>query len=232
MVFNPNPTIQSFETAVEFVEYLLYKDASATTLIVCSTRDVFIHQLCASIAAPTSGTQQHPDAFSQGDHEGNRSHLLSSPGLYKTIGAIAASQRITLEFCPSLEHFRAYLSTFSSRRPGSSSKHADALRNQSMPALAVLGLVALHYDTREFSAQGIAQSLALTVEIAARENVNLTLCESTVVGQEDSSGSRLWNVDVPLLSGQTRATGTGGESAHAGRTVKVKQVAKRWFDFV
>ncbi|KKZ62706.1 hypothetical protein EMCG_02917 [[Emmonsia] crescens] len=228
MVFNPNPSIQSLDFAADFVEYLLHGDAPATTLIVCSTRDAFLQQLCASVARTEPGTERPHSPHD--DYESDR-HLRSNRRLYNTIGLIAQSKRVTLVFCPSVEHFRAYISVFRHRRL-MQTQQDDHPRYQGRHVLAVLGLVALHYDTREFSAQGIAKNLALTVEIAARERVNLTLCECLVVGRENVSGGSLWDVDVPLLSGQARKMGTRGESVHTGRTVKVKQVAKRWFYFV
>ncbi|OAX80756.1 hypothetical protein ACJ72_04908 [Emergomyces africanus] len=231
MVFDRNPSIQSFDFAADFVEYLQRGDAPATMLIVCSTRDAFLQQICASASiAPTEPGDEQPPHSSRDDNESNM-HTCSSRRFYNTIGLIAQSNRVTLAFCPSLEHFRAYISSFCRHRLMSLKQDDDDLHYGGGPLLAILGLLALHYDTREFSAQGIGKNLALTVEVAARESVNLTLCECIVVGREYASGGSLWEADVPLLSGQARGT-TGGENAHTGRSVKVKQVAQRWFYFM
>ncbi|KLJ05501.1 hypothetical protein EMPG_11016 [Blastomyces silverae] len=227
MVSNRNPIILSLDSTRDLVEHLLARDAPATTLIVCSSRDAFLQQLCAAVTPTESGPEQPPAP--QHGHD-MACHISSDCRLYNTIGLIARSKKVTLAFCPSLEHFRAYISVFRRRRLPSPQQEHGHLSSTSRPVLAVLGLVALHYDTREFSAQGIAKNLAITVEIAAREGVNLTLCECVVVGRENASGGRLWDAEVPLLNGQTLVAGT--ESAHTGRTVKVNQVARRWFYFV
>ncbi|EQL32762.1 hypothetical protein RJZ56_003898 [Blastomyces dermatitidis] len=227
MVSNRSPIILSLDSTGDLVEHLLARDAPATTLIVCSTRDAFLQQLCAAVTSTEQGTEQPPSP--QDDH-GMDYHISSNCRFYNTIGLIAQSKKVTLAFCPSLEHFRAYISVFRRRRLPSPQQEHGRLSYRSRPVLAVLGLIALHYDTKEFSAQGIAKNLALTVEIAAREGFNLTLCECVVVGRENASGGRLWDAEVPLLSGQTLVAGT--ESAHTGRTVKVNQVARRWFYFV
>ncbi|PGG97093.1 hypothetical protein GX51_07494 [Blastomyces parvus] len=222
MVSNRNPIILSLDSTVDLVEHLLARDSPATTLIVCSTRDAFLQQLCTSMPPAEPGAVQPPPP--QDDHDMSRPISLNYR-FYNTIGLIAQSKKVTLAFCPSLEHFRAYISVFRRQRQSSHQQEHVNLPCRSRPVLAVLGLIALHCDTREFSAQGIAKNLALTVEIAVRQGVDLTLCECAVVGRENASGSRLWDAEVPLLSGQTRVTGT--ESAHTGRTVKVHQIARR-----
>ncbi|EER38287.1 conserved hypothetical protein [Histoplasma capsulatum var. duboisii H88] len=229
MVSDHNPSVRSLDSAPDYVEYLLSRDASTTTLIVCSTRDAFLQQLYTSIAPTAPGAEQ--PSSPQNGHHGD-SHKCSHRRLFNTIGSIARAKRLTLAFCPSLEHFRAYISVFRCPQLLSPQQECSHLSYRKRPVLAVLGLVSLHYDTSQFSAQGIAKNLALAVEIAAREMVDLTLCECVAVGREGASGSSLWDADVPLLSGQTLATVTGGNSANLGRTVKVKQVAKRWFYFV
>ncbi|OJD26899.1 hypothetical protein ACJ73_01710 [Blastomyces percursus] len=227
MVSNRNPIILSLDSTGDLVEHLLARDAPATILIVCSTRDAFLQQLCASGMPTESGTEQPLSSQNGRDMD---YHISSGCRFYNTIGLIAQSKRVTLAFCPSLGHFRAYISVFRRRQLPPPQQQHGRFSYRSRPVLAVLGLIALHYDTREFSAQGIAKNLALTVEIAAREGVNLTLCECVVVGRENASGGRLWDAEVPLLGGQTPVTGT--ENAHTGRTVKVNQVARRWFYFV
>ncbi|PGH01850.1 hypothetical protein AJ79_07786 [Helicocarpus griseus UAMH5409] len=226
MVFNPNPTIHSFDTTADFVEYLLRGDAATITLIVCSTREEFLGQLCASIEH-TALENEH------GEHDIDRPWPLSNPRVYNTIGLIASSKRVTVAYCPSLEHYRAYISVFR-RQTTSQQQLKDSSQYQGRPMLAILGLVALHCATAEFSAQGISKTFSLTVEVAAREKLKLALCEDTAIDREDENASagslKLWDADVPLLSGQIRGTGEG--RTPTGRTVKVKQIARRWFSFV
>ncbi|KAK2803269.1 hypothetical protein FQN51_003686 [Onygenales sp. PD_10] len=224
MAFNPNATVQPFDTAADFVEYLLNGDASAITLVVCSTREVFLQQLCASIAR--ASLHEDPDTSPQlsQDRTGNDRNILLNPQLYNTIRLISQSKRVTLAFCPTLDHFRAYISVFHRPIPP---LEGDS-RYPGRQGLAILDLVALHYQAREFSAQGIAKTLALAVEVSARERVHLTICECNDVNNEDDTSSSMWDRDIPLLSDQRRVIEEGSQS----RTLKAKQIAKRWFNFV
>ncbi|KAK2806448.1 hypothetical protein FQN50_005865 [Emmonsiellopsis sp. PD_5] len=224
MVFKPNTTVQPFETAADFVEYLLNGDASAITLVVCSTREAFLQQFCPSIAR--ASLHEDPVASPQPaqDRTSNDRNILLNPQLYNTIRLISQSRRVTLAFCPTLDHFRAYISVFHTPIPP---LEGDS-RYPGRQVLAILDLLALHYQAREFSAQGIAKTLALAVEVSAREGVNLTICECNDVNREDDTRSSMWDRDIPLLGDQRRATEEGFQS----RTLKAKQVAKRWFNFV
>src|SRR5205809_1024241 len=103
------PRVVLFNFATEFVDYIIQNDAHAATLIVCSTRDDFLDRLSTSVQLQLQTHSRSPPL--EGDicrtaptacH-----HLLSN-----TIGFIAKSQRVTVAFCPSVQHLRAYLSVF------------------------------------------------------------------------------------------------------------------------
>lgn len=107
---------------------------------------------------------------------------------------------------------------------------SDEMRSK-RPVLAVLDLLALHIPTSEFSAQGLSRTLAMTVEVSARERMDLVLCEcqNAVDPASRETGGRLWYEHVPILNGSVRM---GGEdSSWGGRGVPVKRVAERWFQF-
>lgn len=219
------PRVLFFNLATEFVEYIIKNDAHAATLIVCSTRDDFLDHLSTSVQLQSQTHSRFPPL--EGDIC-RTAPTACHPLLSNTIGFIAKSQRVTVAFCPSIEHIRAYLSVF--RGPSRLPAHLPERQHQANKyILAILDLVALHYHTPEFSAQGLSRSLALAVEVAAREMMDLVMCECGAVGEEQGHGSRLWHTSVPLLSG---SVGSGGERrAWTGQTVKVKRVAQRWFDF-
>lgn len=183
----------------DFLQYIFNNDAPTTTLIICSTRDQFLEQLHTSIRGATAITNA------------GRHHLLT-----KSIGVLSTSSRVRLVFCPTLEHLRAYMSVLRSVEKSSS------LAGSKKPLLAVLDPASLHATTSEFSAQGLSRTFAAMVETAAREGMDLVLCECQGSGESVENGGSLWNEHVPILNGSVRMEGRG---------VSVRSVAKRWFDF-
>lgn len=204
-----------------------------TTLVVCSTREKFLEQLTASVA---TNLQEHE--LSEEDNEQPESPLDL---LTNTIGAIAKSKRVKLVFCSSLAQLRAYLATFRLlplvRQDENSSNTLDGRKQEAgcecgiTTTIAILNLVAMHYLSTEFSAQGLSRTLALAVETAARTGSAIVLCEcsdAVNVGNPDH-GQRLWELHVPVLNGGTvRAENAQTPST---RHVSVRRVAQKWFRF-
>ncbi|KAL2006223.1 hypothetical protein VTN00DRAFT_9877 [Thermoascus crustaceus] len=227
------PRIHFSDLVSDFLHYILENNASRTTLIVCGTRDSFLEQLSASVHPRPSARNPSPAYEEQNQHDGNTDLLLGrvehvehiSPLLTKTIGLLANSRKVRLEFCPTLEHLRAYLSVLRISRDKQNQTH-----HHGRPMLAILDLVALHCTTSEFSAQGLSRTFAIAVEAAAREKMDLVLCEckDAIDAQNGELGERLWYLHVPLLSGSIR---TGEEGAWSGPSVPVKRIAQRWFHF-
>jgi hypothetical protein len=220
-----DPSVLLFNLPTEFLEHILEEDIP-TTLIVCSTREAFLQELLASlhIAAPAS---QPDSTVEENEGESHEPELHSL--LLPTIHLIATSKNIKLVFCHTLQHVRAFLSVFKSH-DGLQTDRSTAAET-SRPNLAILNLVAIHHDTTEFSAQGLSRTFALAVDVAVRERANLTMCECKGSDEQDDMirGRGLWEVEVPLLNGTVRF---GDEDREwAGRLVKVKRVAQRWFIF-
>ena len=196
-------TVRFCDLATDLLHHILYNDARPTILVVCSTRDRFLGQLYAAIRTQT-------------DEPGSHQLLINS------LGMLSKSSKIKLVFCPTLEHFRAYVSVL---------RVSSKMDSEERPVLVVLDLLALHVPTSEFSAQGLSRTLAMTVEVAAHEGMNLMLCECRNALDPDNraSGERLWYEHVPILNGSVRMGGE--ESGWGGRGVPVKRVAERWFEF-
>jgi len=112
-----------------------------------------------------------------------------------------------------------------------------------VPLLVVYGLVELHRDTSEWSAQGLGASMAALVE-AGRSGGGagrIFLCE----GREDGDGGQdggedgdegegekqWWEERIPMLSGSVRRAGMEGEIGWSGRTVEIGRVLGRWCRF-
>ncbi|RMJ23490.1 hypothetical protein PHISP_05640 [Aspergillus sp. HF37] len=196
-------SIHFCDLATDFLHHILYNEIRSTILVVCSTRDRFLEQVYAAARTQAGEPGRHP--------------LLA-----KSIGMLSKSSRVKLAFCPTLEHLRAYISVLRMDRETDSDKR---------PVLAVLDLLALHIPTLEFSAQGLSRTLAMTVEVAAHEGMDLVLCEcrNAVDPTNSDYGERLWYEHVPILNGSVRMGGE--ESGWGARGVPVKRVAERWFNF-
>jgi hypothetical protein len=220
--------IADFEYATDFLEHLIDSNASPTTLVICSTRNDFLTQIIPAILTPRA--QENPssqEGFVDDDPtptSNPRPHRLLIP----TLQLLAKCRTIKMVYCHSIDTLRAYLSSYAAPvvTPGTTSPVSSP-----KPLLAILDLVLLHHATSEFSVQGLMRTFASAVEAANRNSMNLVLCECKDIHDptNPSRGSRLWNTDVPLLSGSVRL-GSGG-SSFAGRMVNVRRIAGRWFSF-
>jgi hypothetical protein len=198
----------------EFLDYLLthLPAPTKTTLIVCSTRETFLHELLACVTSSARG----------GDEPGTTKHPLLVP----TLRLISASRAVQLAFTPTLHHLRAYLSVFHAKNPPAPPDTRE------FPTLALLNPISVHRSLPEFSAQGLSRTFAAAVEAAARSRMRLVVAECTepnTVQEGDGSGVSkcVWDEQVPLLSGTVRGSGSE-EKGWTGRTVKIKRVLERW----
>lgn len=203
-------------------------DSPSILVIICSTRDQFLEQLFIAV-----------NNNDNNDNNDNGKDLLTRP-----IGLIAISSTVKLIFCPTVESFRAYISSSRLRQALSSQcqqkknqkekqKEKKNQNDQQRPTLMILDPLGLHYLTPEFSAQGLSRTFASLVEAAARVGAELILSESLdAVAFHGGGLSRhaLWYADVPLLSGSD-AQGLGGDNnIGRGYGVPVKWIVQRWFD--
>jgi hypothetical protein len=113
------------------------------------------------------------------------------------------------------------------------------------PLLVVYGLLELHRDTSEWSAQGLGNSVAGLVEAGWRAGRKVVLLEERGMGDDlrDGDGNvgaeerrkgrrRVWEERVPMLNGSVRRAGLESEDGGwSGRTVEVGRILARWFKF-
>ncbi|RAH69667.1 uncharacterized protein BO66DRAFT_99934 [Aspergillus aculeatinus CBS 121060] len=199
--------VYSTGSTPDFLQSVLQHDSISTTLIVCSTRDQFLTRLLAAT---------HP---TRGEVAG-RHHIYG-----KTIGLLSRSSRVRVLFCPTLENLRACLSVVGSQRIPQDEKESHE-QTEARPLLAVLDSLSLHAPTTEFSAQGLSRTFAALAETSFRADMDLVLCEC-----QDSTNHEVspWNAQVPMLNSTVRVS---EETALFRRTVPVKRVAERWFEFI
>ncbi len=113
------------------------------------------------------------------------------------------------------------------------------------PLLVVYGLLELHRDTSEWSAQGLGNSIAGLVEAGWRTRRQVVLLEERCMDdgsknaggdveleEKRKSGVKVWEERVPMLNGSVRRAGLESEDGGwSGRTVEVGRILARWFKF-
>ncbi|KAL2356757.1 hypothetical protein BJ546DRAFT_532146 [Cryomyces antarcticus] len=239
-----SPVILPSVSLPHLLQHLIRSQERPTTLVVCSTREDFLHDLLHALAASSSVTV----ASVAGDTGGRSTALqeaLLHPLLVPTLQLLSASQNVTVAFCPSLPTLHAYLSAHPSRIASALSDHPH--NRTSTPVFLLLNSIALHRNTSAFSAQGLSRTFAAAVEAAhfARQRLTIVECplddsdqcaehedgledrERAEARQQAATTSDSWDEEVSILNVTTKSFGAG-ERGWVGRTVKIRQVVGRW----
>ncbi|EFQ36197.1 hypothetical protein CGRA01v4_08123 [Colletotrichum graminicola] len=211
------PTVLSPASPVELLHYIVTFQAYPTTILICYSREDFIARLVSD--AHNTHEEDH------GTPEERSSLPLLSATLYQT----AVARHIRILFIPTVTHLRAYLSAFDpsdSLTPPPPDYPPPSSAKRPPPLLLVYGLLNLHRDSSEWSAQGLSNSAAALLEAARRTGFKPVVVEPKGAGGHGDFKAVLQD-DVPVLSGSSRRD----EGVWTGRTVKAKQVLGRWFRF-
>ncbi|KAF4991348.1 hypothetical protein FDECE_14069 [Fusarium decemcellulare] len=211
------PVVLSPATPSELLSYVISCHRYPTTIIIGSSLADFQLSLAEEITYHLTLQDQDP---SNSETTSPAHPFLKAP-LYQ----IAISRHIRIVFAATVTHLRAYFSVFSPEDSPVSAppNHGTSARP---PALVVYGLLALHRDASEWSAQGIGNSAALLVDAASRNAFRAVIVEPKGVGGHDNLehlGAEL----VPLLNGTSRKD----DGSWSGRSVSTRQVLSRWFEF-
>jgi hypothetical protein len=199
-----------------------------TTLIICSSRESFLQALVRSLQ------QQGEDAD------------VLERLLMPTLHNLSSARHVNLGFCTSVQALTAYLTAYVEAKAAEDGQ-------EEKETLMLVNPLSLHAPTPSFSAQGLSRTFATAVETAQRVNARLVMVECLGMQRdihypdddedlrdalEEASSSPAptdedpWEQEVPILNVSARRFGHGtGERAWAGRTVKVKRIAARWFRF-
>ncbi|KAF4980875.1 hypothetical protein FZEAL_3221 [Fusarium zealandicum] len=210
----PQPIVLSPATPSELLLYIISYHRYPTTLIIGSSKADFHSALTQDVTDYL--TLQVKDSETS-----PLSHPFQKTSLYQ----IAISRQIRIVFAPTVTHLRAYLSVFSHKDSpvAAPPNHVPSAR---APLLLVYGLLALHRDASEWSAQGIGNSAALLVDAAARTSFRPAVVEPKgVAGHDDIE--HLGGELIPLLNGTARKD----DGSWSGRCVSINQVLSRWFEF-
>lgn len=227
-------------------------------MIICQTRSTFLSSLLSSIPQPIqrqppvqtvdkSAPQAHDKAEVQ---EPPPAELPHHPLLIPTLHQVATSRSVNLVFIPTVSHLRAYLAAFpaptDNQHDGRLPEQKFDKQGNKVPLLIVYGLIELHRDSSEWSAQGLGNSIAGLVAAAWRTQRRAIAVEerkadehlARVEGDEDGQqvehklGRKAWDDKVPMLKGSVRRVGfESKDSAWSGRTIEVGRVLARWFKF-
>jgi hypothetical protein len=228
----------------ELLTYLLTHQIYSTTLIICQPRPTFLSSLLTSIPQTL---QKQPPPPPEGGFSDLRSETTANspplhPLLVPTLHQIATSRHIKLVFIPTLSHLRAHLAVFSSAEAeGNGPPEKFDKPGKKRPLLIVYGLLELHRDTSEWSAQGLGHTVAGLVEAGLRTGRKIVVLEER--GMEDGfsdmeleerrqTGTKVWEEGVPMLNGSVRRAGLEDEDGGwSGRTVEIGRILARWFMF-
>ena len=209
-----------YDTAPELLEGRLRARPGNTTLIICSSKKQFLQQLLPFLSAqqPTPAVDCNEDTEAEDTHQDQQPHFLLEP----TLQLMSISKATKLAFCPTINTLRAYLSSLAI---------PDHAKSAPRASLLIADLILLHHATSEFSVQGLMRSFASAVGAAARNKVDLQLCECRDVHdlENPDRGARLWDAQVPLLSGSVRLRDE--DAGWSGRMISVRAIVGRWFEF-
>ncbi|KUJ16345.1 uncharacterized protein LY89DRAFT_80342 [Mollisia scopiformis] len=237
----PPPLALSPALPSELLTYVLTHQIYPTTLLICQPRNVFLTSLLSSIPQPIQRQPPPPETHlpDPEDEDPPPRHPLLIPTLHQ----IATSRSVNVVFIPTVSHLRAYLSVFPPPTENASPPEPKLDKpGKEVPLLVVYGLVDLHRDTSEWSAQGFGNSVASLVEAGRRGDRKIVVIEEKK--EEDSSyvvegeeverkpGWKVWDERVPMLNGNIRRAGfESEESAWSGRTIEIGRIYARWFRF-
>ena len=213
----------------DFITYVLKRHRAPTTLLICSSKEIFLKDLLSSVVETASELQDESSEVSASQH-----YLLNP-----TIHLVARSSSVNLVFVPTLPHLRAYLEIYGTSSESASSVAFDPNSDHLVPFLAVWGLVHLHRSTADYSAQGLSRTLASAVEAVSYESHKLVLAEPQLTPERgesenpdppDTTSDSPWKDRVPLLSGSIRYG--GGERNLAGNTTEIGSILAKWCTFI
>lgn len=237
------PTVLYPLTLPRLLHHVLAVKAPSTTLVICSSREIFLQHLLQSLEQDQSAEQEH---------EVNLQDLVP-PSLHN----LFTTRHVKLTFCATVQSLLAYLTAYG--RDGTISHTKDG---QQKARLLLVNSLALHAPTPSFSAQGLSRAFAAAVETAQRTGAEMQLVECEVKhkkaeqgnnhdvdmdlddrggeenhvegyhADEEGEGADPWDQEVSILNVSARRYGSNNEDrAWAGRTLKVKSIAARWFRF-
>lgn len=219
-----NPVVLSPASSIQAITWAIRSYRYPTTIIVGSSKEEFINALTLETQPlPETRKVEAAEEISEPALQDPTSEHVAHPILRKSLLQTAISRHIRIIFTPSATHLRAWLATFSPSSSKVKPPPIASIATPAPPALLVYGLVELHKDSSEWSAQGIGETVATLIDASAKHGFQAVVIEPVRYdGVED------WlDVNVPLLKGTTMKE----DGTYGGRHVKLEVVLGRWFNF-
>lgn len=227
-----SPTLPS-----ELLTYIANHAHHPTTLLICSTRDDFLSTLVDDVKGQTeksaTGNEINTSAQDQDQDLDHQPPVFTDHRLlHAPLHLVARTRHIRTLFVPTVSHLRALLATLDPADskippPPPPPPTATQITSNSPPLLLVYGMLELHRDTSEWSAQGLGTTMAGLVEASARLGMRAVVVEPR--GEEMTSLEEVLHEGMPLLSSSARRLADGDEG-WSGRRVEVGRVLGRWFE--
>lgn len=210
------------------LQFCLRHHASGKHLIICSTRDVFLQSLLYEVT--------------QEDQNGQNTAMdLLTP----TLSNLHNSHNVQITFCSDLPNLRAYLTKL--RHPQQQERlepESKDAQDQTCPLLMIINPIQIHEQTLSYSVQGFNRTFASVVDVAHDLGHRLIMVECINPQDEYETGvqededmldgahpvANAWDQSLSMLNITTKTFGAG-ERAWVGRTVRIRQVARRWCEF-
>lgn len=231
-----NPIVLSPYTPSELLQYIVTHHRYPTTILIGWPKHTFIEALTEDVslqlylqAQAAADSNENTTKKVEEDYSSTKPPQIH-PLQRKTLLQTAVSRHIRLLFVPSSTHLRAFLGTFSasdSKIPPPPPSSSSPNKNDSgPPMLIVYGLLEIHRDSVEWSAQGIGTTATYLIEAAARNSFRAAVVEPRgAMGFE--ALNEFLEEKLPVLSG----TAMKSDEPWSGRTVAVRRVLARWFEF-
>ncbi|KAH6895688.1 hypothetical protein B0T10DRAFT_223831 [Thelonectria olida] len=215
-----HPVVLSPATSSELLSYIISSHRYPTTLIIGGSKQEFLAAVVEQLLHQLSLNHDQPP------EDTNDTDTPTHPLLKASLHQVAISRHIRIIFAPTVTHLRSYLSVFSANDSRIPPPPNHTPPPGKLPLLLVYGLLSLHRDASEWSAQGIGNSAAALVDCAVRNEFRPVIIEPRGVGGHEDL-QRLSNEIIPLLNGTARKD----DGSWSGRTVNIRQVLSRWFKF-
>jgi hypothetical protein len=238
-----SPIVLEVASIADFIEYVISQSATPSTLIVCSSKDVFTEWVRQS---RHHGFQSDDDEEARSIQRSSDTTMadLESDRFAPTLRMLFDSRKVRAVFCRDVAQLRAYLTLYKTKVVQQQEQQEQT--QSRVPMLAVLNLIGLHRHTSAFSACGLNRSMAVAVEAAHHTGSKLVLAEilqnftpsddaanpdsSPADDMADISTTNPWLEEVSMMNVTTKSFGAG-ERGWVGRTVAIATIAQRWCSF-